>query len=120
MSKIGPVRVKTVQGKPIAIGEKEFTPVARVVSFVKRSGTVKERAVFGGGGGFVFIKPTVVIEASPQGFALEGLSPKGKRRIPVRDETRRALAGMLAAALALPILLELAARLLKQPRRSSH
>jgi len=117
MNKIDPAKVKTMQGESIVIGEKEFTPVAKVVSFVRRSGTVKEKALFGGGGGFVLIKPTAVIEASPQGFALKGLGPKGRRRIAVRDETRRGLMGMLAIALALPILLELAARLIERRRR---
>lgn len=108
MSKRGPVTTKIVQGEPIAIGEKEFTLVARVVSFVKRSGTVKEKAIAGGGGSFVRIEPVTILETSPA----------GTRRLLVRDEARRALAGMLAAALALPIALELAARLIERPRRS--
>lgn len=109
MSKIGPVRVKTVQGEPIVIGEKEFIPVARVVSFVRGSGTVQAKAVAGGGGGFVRIEPVAILETTPA----------GTRRLPVRDETRRALMGMLAAALVLPIVLELAVRLIEWLRRSS-
>ena len=107
MSKIGPATVKTIQGESIVIGEKEFTPVARVVSLVRRSATVEEKTITGGGGGFVRIEPVAILETTPG----------GTRRLPVRDETRRGLMGMLAVALALPILLELAARLIERRRR---
>ena len=107
MSKTGPVTIKTIQGEPIVISEKELTPVARVVSFVKRSGTIREKTITGGGGGFVRIEPIAIMETSPA----------GTRRLSVHDETRRALAGMVAAALILPIILELAARLIEQPRQ---
>lgn len=109
MNKIGPVTVKTIQGESIAVGAKEFTPVARVVSFIRRSGTVKEKTITGGGGGFVRIEPIAILETTAS----------GTRRLPVRDETRRALMGVLAVALLLPIVLELAAGLIEQFRRSS-
>ena len=106
--KVGPITVETVQGEPIVVGEKELTPIARVISFVRRKGAIKKRGLAGGGGGFVLIEPMAVVESSPQGI----------RRLSVRDETRRALAGMLAAALIFPIALELAVRLIEQFRRS--
>ena len=108
MRKVGPTTVEAVKGEPIVVGEKELTPVARVVSFVRRRGAIKERGIAGSGGGFVIIEPTAVVESSPQGI----------RRLPVRDETRRALAGMLAAAVIFPIALELAVRLIERLRRS--
>ena len=99
--------MEAVKGEPIVVGEKELTPIAKVISFVRRRGAIKKRGI-AGGGGFVLIEPTAVVESSPQ----------GTRRIPVRDETRRALVGMLAAALIFPIALELAVRLIERLRRS--
>lgn len=108
MRRLGPIMVETVQGEPLVVGEKELTPIVRLISFVRREGAVKKRGLAGGGGGFVLIEPTAIVESSPQ----------GTRRLLVRDETRRALAGMLAAALILPIALELAVRLVERLRRS--
>ncbi len=93
MPKWGPIRVETVRGEPLAIGEKEITPIARVFSFMRRSGTIK-KGVSGGGGSFVLIKPVAVLETTS----------RGTRRIPVHDLTAITLIGLLIAGLALPLL----------------
>jgi uncharacterized spore protein YtfJ len=93
VGKLGPMTVETVQGESIVIGEKEITPVARVISYIKRGGTIGE-GVSGGGGGFVVIKPLAVLETTS----------RGTRRISIPDVTTRAMTGMLLAGLALTII----------------
>jgi uncharacterized spore protein YtfJ len=83
--------VKTIEGEPITVGEKEIVPMARVIS------------VFPGrGGSFVRVKPVAVLEITPQ----------GERCIPIHDVTMRALMAIFLAGLILPfIVVRLVARL---------
>ena len=57
--------------------------------------------VWGGGGGWVNLQPTAVIERGPE----------GERRIPIHDETARLLIGLAAGAVFVFFLAEIAARL---------
>ncbi len=93
MGKLGPITVETIHGESIVIGEKEITPVARVISYIKKEGTIG-KGVSGGGGGFVIIKPRAVLETTA----------RGTRRLPIPDVTMAAMTGILIAGLALTII----------------
>lgn len=83
MAKV-PISVRTIEGEPIIVGEKEIVPVARVIS-----------ASIGRGGGFALVKPVAVLETTPQ----------ERRRIPIPDATMRVVAAILLAGLILPLIL---------------
>jgi len=83
MAKV-PISVKTIEGKPITVGEKELVPVARVISVSA-----------GRWGGFLRIKPVAVLETTP----------RGERRIPIPDATMRTVAAILLVGLILPLIL---------------
>jgi uncharacterized spore protein YtfJ len=92
-----PLRVQTVRGEPYQIGERTLIPVARVVSFGRARGTLRAEGVSGRGAGFVWIRPVMLIEQTPE----------GERRLPLHDATSRQVRSLLAAGAVL--LLTLAA-----------
>jgi len=100
-TKLGPLQVRTVLGKPIVVGERRLTPVARVTSFARCRGVVGTRHLGGWGMGAVRLQPVAILETTTA----------GTRRIPIRDETRAILLTLLAVTLALPLLLSLLVRL---------
>ncbi len=104
MGKLGPMTVETVRGEPIVVGDKEITPVARVISYVKKGGTIG-RGVSGSGGGLVVIKPLAVLETTS----------RGTRRIPIPDVTAIAMSGILLAGLALTIIFWLSSKSRRRP-----
>jgi uncharacterized spore protein YtfJ len=101
-------RVKTVRGDPYYVGERELIPEARVISFGKARGTVGDGQVSGRGGGFVWIKPLAVIEATPT----------GERRIPIQDGTSAATRGMLTVTIAMTLFLTIVRWLVRWKKRS--
>lgn len=79
------VRVRTLQGQPIRIGEREILPVVRSVTL-----TLGRRGALGAG--WVWNRPLAVLDVH-QGRV---------RRIPIPDVTRQiALLGLLASTLLL-------------------
>ncbi len=85
-----PFRIETVRGEPYEVGERRLTPIARIVSFGKASGTIGAQRIGGWGGGFVRITPLAILEETGE----------GERRIPITDATAVALRGMFGAAVA--------------------
>jgi len=65
--KLGSLRVKTVRGDAYSIGGRSLIPVARIVSFGKARATVGSHQIAGQGGGFVWIQPLAVVEATSAG-----------------------------------------------------
>lgn len=90
-----PWTVEEIAGDPVELHGREFIPL------VKRTARIWRRLTFGThrsetrGGGLVWLQPVALIERRPDG---------GERRIPIPDPTRAALGGMLAGALALPLI----------------
>jgi uncharacterized spore protein YtfJ len=89
------LQVRTVRGEPFRVGDRALTPVARVVTFGRASGTVGRDGVSGWGGAFVRITP----------LALEERTPDGQHSIAVYDAASRVVSGFLAQAAAIVLLL---------------
>jgi uncharacterized spore protein YtfJ len=87
--------IKTVEGRPIRVGERELVPVVRVETDVRLAGE---------GSGFVYMRPVAVLERSEA----------GQRRIPIQDRTAQLLGGLLLAALIIPALMLLAERIARR------
>jgi len=87
-----PLQMRTVEGAPIVVGDRQIVPVAQAVSFTARRPW--------GGVGFVWNRPVAVLE----------VTEAGRQRIPVRDVTRRIQIGLLVAGLLISLMIRLAAR----------
>jgi len=95
------IQHRIVQGEPICVGQKEVVPEAQVTSWLQRRATIGTDHSLGWGAGMVSIQPTALVERGPM----------GARRIPIRDETTRMLAGLAAGAVFVWFLAEVAVRL---------
>ena len=95
------IQHRIIHGEPIRVGQKEVVPEAQVTSWLQRRATIGMHHSSGWGVGMVSIQPTVLVERSPM----------GARRIPIRDETTRMLAGLAAGAVFVWFLAEVAVRL---------
>lgn len=84
-----------IEGDPIKVGQREFVPVVKVRSLLRRQVTFGTEASNGGGGGLIWLQPVSVIERGPDGT---------EERIPINDETGMAIQWMLIGALVLPTL----------------
>jgi uncharacterized spore protein YtfJ len=96
--------IKTVEGRPIRVGERELVPVVRVETDVRRRAFVGADGLAGEGSGFVYMRPVAVLERSEA----------GQRRIPIQDRTAQLLGGLLLAALIIPALMLLAERIARR------
>jgi len=92
---------RTIQGEPVRVGEREIIPEARVTWWMRRRSVIGMNSIGGWGAGLVDVRPTAVIERGP-GYT---------RRIPIRDETNRLLLGLLAGAVFVLFLAQVAERL---------
>ena len=101
--------IRTVRGEPISAGGRQLIPLARVVSLGKASATVGNGRIAGRGGGFAWVKPLAVLEATPT----------GERRIELQDGPARALRDMLAYAVAIGLLCTAIRWLVGRRRRRS-
>ncbi len=81
------MKVQTVKGKALKLWGRELTPLVQVTSYAK-GGRTRDGA-FGGGGGFVRLRPLAILETGPT----------GTRRIPVRDVTSAAVKYMACLSL---------------------
>jgi uncharacterized spore protein YtfJ len=96
--------IKTVEGRPIRVGERELVPVVRVETDVQRRVFVGAGRLAGEGAGFVHMRPVAILERSEA----------GERRIPIQDRTAQLLGGLLLAALVIPALMLLAERIARR------
>ena len=92
---------RIIRGVPICVGQREVVPEAQVTSWLQRRATVGLHRSSGWGAGRVSIHPRALVERGPM----------GTRRIPIRDETMRMLAGLAAGAVFVWFLAEVAVRL---------
>ncbi len=97
------VQTEVVQGRPLDVEGRHLVPVARRTSGIRRRATIST-GVTGRGGGFVHLRPIGVVEQQGEEQSF----------IPIPDQTAQALWGMLAAAVIVPLLLILAARLARR------
>ena len=95
------IQRRTIQGAPIRVGQKEIVPEAQVTWWLRRRAMIRMDGASGWGAGVVSIRPTALVERGPSG---EG-------RVPIRDETTRLLIGLLAGAVFIWFLAEIAVRL---------
>ena len=95
------IQRRIVQGEPIRVGQREVIPEAQVISWLQRRATIGTHRSSGLGAGRVSIRPRALVERGPM----------GTRRIPIRDETMRMLAGLAAGAVFVWFLAEIAVRL---------
>jgi uncharacterized spore protein YtfJ len=96
--------IKTVEGEPIRIGERELVPVVRVETEVRRRAFVGANGLAGEGAGFVHLRPVAILERSGE----------GEQCIPIQDRTAQLLGGLLLAALVIPALMLLAERIARR------
>jgi uncharacterized spore protein YtfJ len=87
------VTVDKVRGEPIQVYGRVLIPVARIVSIVRRRGTIGTNQVSGGAGGYVYAKPVEVIEE------LDG----DVRVLPIEDPTGTSLFQMAIIATLIPL-----------------
>ena len=83
-----PFRVKEVYGEPVVVGERQLTPIMRVLSFGKARGTIGARGIYGWGMGWERIVPIALVEKTAS----------GESAIPITDTTEVVLRTMLVAA----------------------
>ena len=95
------IQHRIVQGEPIRVGQKQVVPEAQVTWCLRHRATIGTHHSSGWGAGVVSIQPTALVECGPM----------GTRRIPIRDETMRMLAGLAAGAVFVWFLAEVAVRL---------
>jgi len=95
------IQRRTIQGDPIRVGQKEIAPEAQVTWWLRRRAVIRMDGASGWGAGVVSIRPTALVEQGPSGAG----------RIPIRDETARLLIGLLAGAVFIWFLAEIAVRL---------
>jgi uncharacterized spore protein YtfJ len=96
--------IKTIEGTPIRVGERELVPVVQVEANVQRRAFVGASGLAGEGSGFVHMRPVAILERSEA----------GERRIPIHDRTVQLLGGLLLAALVIPALMLLAERIARK------
>lgn len=83
--------MRTLNGEPVLVGDREIVPVVTISGFART-----RRAVAAGlGGGVLRAAPLAVIERRGG----------GERRIPIRDATGQALRSIVAAGIALWVVL---------------
>ena len=90
-----PFRWQTIHGEPRTVAGHRLTPVARLVSFARGRGTLRQSNVSGWGLGFVRVRPQgVVVESGGQ-----------EDWVAVHDATASALRRMLFMAATITLLL---------------
>lgn len=82
-------RIRTVEGTPLTVAGLELTPLARVMTFGRASGTLGTARSDGWGMGFNWFRPIAVLVGSDQ----------DQERIQIPDATATAVMGMAGAAI---------------------
>jgi uncharacterized spore protein YtfJ len=96
--------IRTIEGRPVQVGDRELVPVVRVETDLRRRAFVGASGLAGEGAGFVHMRPVAILERSE----------KGERRIPIHDRTAQLLGGLLLAALVISALMLLAERIARK------
>lgn len=94
MAGIGPLRIQTLEGEPIAIGEITLIPQAQLVTLGRCQGSITESGFGGWGWAWGLLIPRALLEK-------RGGS---RRRIPIPDRAARALLSMALMGLAVALL----------------
>jgi len=94
MASIGPLRIQTLEGSPIAIGGVTLVPQARLISCGQRRGWVSRRGFGARGWAWGWLIPKALIERRGDQI----------RRIHVVDPTGQALAAMAMVGLTVALL----------------
>jgi hypothetical protein len=90
-----PFRWQTVHGEPRTVAGRRLTPVARLVSYGRARGTLRQDSISGWALGFVRVVPLgVVVEAGGQ-----------EKWVAVHNATASALRSMVLAAIAITLFL---------------
>lgn len=100
----GPLVTEIIKGEPIRVGTRELIPLARVTTYARRRAHIGSGRLSGQGWGFVHLHPVAIVERSEA----------GERRFPIRDRTAQMIGGVVLAAIIIPLLLALAARLVRK------
>ncbi len=101
-----PFRWQTVRGEPRTVAGHRLTPVARLISYSRGHGTLRQQSISGWALGFVRVVPLgVVVEASGQ-----------EEWVAVHDATASALRRMMLTTAAITLVLA-AVRQLARGRR---
>lgn len=87
------VRAQTIRGEPVEVRGRTLVPVARVVSLGRARASIGTHRLEGHSWGATYVKPLAVLERTP----------RGERRIAVRDGTARALLAMYLAAVGITL-----------------
>jgi hypothetical protein len=96
-----PYRWQTVRGEPRTVAGRRLTPVARLISYSRGRGTLRQKSISGWALGFARVVPLgVVVETGGQ-----------EEWIAVRDATASALRRMMLTAAAITLLLAAARQL---------
>ncbi len=100
------IKVRWITGAPVVVGQKKLTPIMRAISWHQRQATVRQDRTNGSGFAAAWLQPVAVLEETAN----------GRRRIPIHDETGRAMLRLLIIALAIPLVLNLLVRLVGAER----
>ena len=90
---------EVVRGTPIDVNGHVLVPEARVTSWAAREATLGMRDTKVAGVRFTRIRPTALIEYTPDG-------ERSERRHRIEDPTGRALLGLAIAAAVVPLVLD--------------
>jgi hypothetical protein len=99
---------RILRGEPIKVGDREIVPEVELTWVAQRRATFGLKGSEGDAWAMVRMEPVGLVERSSL----------RTRRIPIHDQTWSLLWGLLAGALAVPLLTEWAARLAR-PRRET-
>lgn len=87
-----PLMTETVEGDPIHVEGREFVPLVRMTSQVRRTAVLSNGGVEAHGWGFVQLRPVALLDRSDD----------GGWRLAIHDQTARWIRGLLLVALVVP------------------
>lgn len=96
MARHGPLRIQSLEGSPITIGETTLIPQAQLVTWGRRRGTVTRHGLGAWGWACGVLIPRAVIEQRGG----QGQRTASICRIPIRDRTGQAVLAMAVVGLA--------------------
>lgn len=96
----GPLRIRTLEGSPISIGDTVLIPEVNLITLSQRRGSVTRRGLSGWGWAWVLLIPKAVIE-----YRADRSDGRDRgQRIPIPDRTGQALMVMTAVGLVVAML----------------
>lgn len=115
MARIGPLRIRTLEGSPITIGDATLVPQALLITYGRRQGWVTREGFGARGWACGLLIPRALIEQRGD----QSRHPPSVRRIPIPDPTGQALLAMAVAGLAVVLLGILGQVLVPSPRAAA-